>query len=99
MGFELQRSAFESAHPAAMAAASIPIVDWRRVESDREGFLADIQHALGDVGFMVLANAPGFEPEAQARTMAQARAFFGAADAVKASASIAHTPHMRGWDP
>ena len=69
------------------------------MESDREGFLADIQHALGDIGFMVLANAPGFEPEAQARTMAQARAFFGAADAVKASASIAHTPHMRGWDP
>ena len=82
-----------------MGTTPIPVVDWRRVESDREGFLADVQHALGDIGFMVLANAPGFEPEAQARTMAQARAFFGAADAVKASASIAHTPHMRGWDP
>ena len=79
--------------------AAIPVVDWRRSEADRAGFLEDVRHALRDVGFMVLANAPGFEPEAQARTFREARTFFDAAPAVKESASIARTPYMRGHDP
>jgi isopenicillin N synthase-like dioxygenase len=59
-----------------MSATTIPLIDWRKQATDREGFMADVLHALGEIGFMVLTNAPGFEPEVQARTMAQARAFF-----------------------
>ena len=67
---------------------AIPVVDWHRAETDREGFLADVLHALGEVGFMCLANAPGFEAATQAHTIEQARAFFDAPPALQASASI-----------
>ena len=67
---------------------AIPVVDWHRAETDREGFLADVLHALGEVGFMCLANAPGFEAATQAHTIEQARAFFDAPSALQASASI-----------
>ena len=48
--------------------ATIPIVDWRKLHTDRAGFLADIEHAFGDIGFLCLTNAPRFEPEVQVRS-------------------------------
>jgi hypothetical protein len=50
--------------------ATIPIVDWRKLHADRAGFLADIEHAFADIGFLCLTNAPRFEPEVQARSSA-----------------------------
>jgi isopenicillin N synthase-like dioxygenase len=78
---------------------SIPIVDWRELSTNRASFLADVEHAMADIGFMCLTNVPGFEPEVQAHTMAQVHAFFDSSNEVKQSASIAHTPYMRGYDP
>jgi hypothetical protein len=52
-----------------MASVAIPIVDWRKLHTDRAGFLADIKHALGDIGFLCLTNAPRFEPEVHAVTI------------------------------
>ena len=88
--------------PAGSASASssrIPVVDWRRAETDREGFLADILHALSEVGFMCLTEHPHFDAEIQARTMAQAHRFFDAPAEIQATASIANTPHFRGHAP
>jgi hypothetical protein len=48
--------------------ATIPIVDWRKLHTDRAGFLASLEHALGDIGFLCLTHAPRFEPEVQVRT-------------------------------
>ena len=52
--------------------ATIPIVDWRKLNTDRDGFLADIEHAFGDIGFLCLTNAPRFEPEVQVRSSSDA---------------------------
>ena len=82
-----------------MAESPIPVVDWTRLETDRSGFLADVRFALGEVGFMVLANAPGFAPRVQARTFQEAHRFFDAPAEIRDGASIASTPFMRGYDP
>ena len=93
-----------SASPGGGAAAArmengIPVVDWRRSETDREGFLSEILHALGDVGFMCLTHHPSFTADTQARYLEQAHAFFDAPDGVRESASIGNTPHFRGYAP
>ena len=58
--------------------SEIPVVDWLDVERDREKFLADLRHALSDCGFLVLANAPGFDDAFQQRAFREVRGFFDA---------------------
>ena len=39
---------------------SIPVVDYELIKQGRKPeFLKQLRHALSDVGFLVLANAPG----------------------------------------
>lgn len=78
--------------------SAIPIVDWKQLETDRAGFLAAIALALGKIGFMVVKNAPGFEPYVQQRMFRVAHTFFDSSAEVREQASIARTPYMRGYD-
>ena len=54
----------------------IPIVDFALYSTDRPRFLSDLNHALHNVGFMYLKNAPGFDADTQQRLFDLAHAFF-----------------------
>lgn len=75
----------------------IPIVDWLDLENDREKLLRDIEYALSECGFMVLANAPGLEDDFQQRAFKEVRAFFDSSPDVKDSVEIAQSPYFRGY--
>lgn len=76
---------------------SLPLLDWHNLARDREQFLADLRHALANIGFLVLKNVPGFEDEVQQRMFKEVRGFFDAPENLKATADIALSPYFRGW--
>ncbi|MEX1249751.1 MAG: 2-oxoglutarate and iron-dependent oxygenase domain-containing protein [Hyphomonas sp.] len=75
----------------------IPIVDWLDLEHDREKLLRDIEYALSECGFMVLANAPGLDDDFQQRAFKEVRAFFDSSPDVKQSVEISQSPYFRGY--
>jgi len=76
---------------------SLPIVDWADVKRNRPKFLRELHHALTNIGFLVLKNAPGLDDKVQRRLFKSARHFFESSDDVKATADISLTPYFRGW--
>ncbi|KAI9018246.1 hypothetical protein DFJ74DRAFT_210510 [Hyaloraphidium curvatum] len=46
---------------------TIPIVDLAKLKTDRKGLIADLRHALADVGFCYVKNAEGFDDATQQR--------------------------------
>ncbi|MEM7487748.1 MAG: 2-oxoglutarate and iron-dependent oxygenase domain-containing protein [Pseudomonadota bacterium] len=74
----------------------IPVLDWTRFASDRDGFVADLGAAVRETGFFLLTN-PSVPADLRAAVFAQADAFFGLPEAEKAAISILKTPHYRGW--
>lgn len=76
---------------------SLPLLDWQLLAQDRDKFLEGLRHALANVGFVVLQNAPGFEDEVQQRMFKEVRGFFDAPDDMKAKADIGLSPYFRGW--
>jgi len=75
----------------------LPIVDYHDLQRDRPKFLADLRRALGEIGFLVLANAPGLHDDFQRRMFKETRAFFDAPSEVKMTAAINKTPYVRGY--
>jgi isopenicillin N synthase-like dioxygenase len=83
-----------------MAAASykdLPVVDYLDVARNKPKFLKDLRRALADIGFLVLANAPGLDDEFQQRMFKEARAFFDSPYEVKKEAGIVKSPYFRGY--
>ncbi|WP_299962523.1 2-oxoglutarate and iron-dependent oxygenase domain-containing protein [uncultured Roseobacter sp.] len=74
----------------------IPVLDWRRFEHDRAGFLRDLGAAVRGPGFFLLQHHT--VPEAlRDRVFEMAAAFFALSVADKEALSILKTPHYRGW--
>ena len=74
----------------------IPLLDWRRAQTDRAGLIHDVGTAVRDIGFFLLENSD--VPAAlRARVLDRAVDFFALPDAEKAAVSILNTPHFRGW--
>merc|ERR1740121_1444184 len=90
-------TAASSAHPSRHMAKALPIVDFCDLQRDRGKFLGDLHHALANVGFVVLANAPGFDDAFQQRMFKEVRGFFDAPMSVKMEAHISKTPYFRGY--
>lgn len=82
---------------AATSNEQLPIVDFKDLQTDRAKFLGDLRHALANVGFLILANAPGFSDEFQQRMFREVRAFFDAPLEVKMKAHISKSPYFRGY--
>jgi len=59
--------------------------------------MQDLRHALVDVGFAVLVNAPGLDADFQASCFKEAHAFFSLPHEVKQQYSIDNSPHLRGF--
>lgn len=74
----------------------IPVLDWRRFESDRAGFLADLGRAVRGPGFFLLEHHT-VSADLRARVFKMADAFFAKPVAEKQPLSIRNTPHFRGW--
>lgn len=74
----------------------LPIVDYNLLSEDRPEFLRQLKHALTDVGFLVLANAPGLEDAFQHRMFKEVRGMFDAPMDVKTTGNINKTPYFRG---
>jgi isopenicillin N synthase-like dioxygenase len=74
----------------------IPILDWRRFDTDRDGFLKDIGAAVRGPGFFILTHS-SVPPDLRAEVFRQADAFFTLPTPDKAALSILKTPHYRGW--
>eukprot|EP00947_MAST-08B_sp_MAST-8B-sp1_P003016 g3016.t1 len=79
------------------AGAALPIVDYDLLAKDRPAFFRQLQYALCDVGFMVLANAPGLDASFQRDCFAWAHAFFDLPEEAKASVALEQSPHFRGY--
>ncbi|MEM8824511.1 MAG: 2-oxoglutarate and iron-dependent oxygenase domain-containing protein [Pseudomonadota bacterium] len=74
----------------------IPVLDWNRFETDRDGFVADLGKAVRETGFFLLKN-PSVPATLRDEVFAQSDAFFSLPEAEKAALSILKTPHYRGW--
>ncbi|MEM8579283.1 MAG: 2OG-Fe(II) oxygenase family protein [Pseudomonadota bacterium] len=74
----------------------IPVLDWRRAETDRAAFVAEVGAAVRETGFLLLAH-PQVPAALREAVFAQAAAFFDQPRAEKAKLSILDTPHYRGW--
>ncbi len=74
----------------------IPILDWTRIDTDPDGFVADLGRAVRDTGFFLLSNA-SIPAKLRAEVLAQADAVFSLPEPEKQALSILNTPHFRGW--
>ena len=74
----------------------IPVLDWRRAETDRDAFTAELGAAVRGTGFFLLTS-PAVPADLRTDVFAQADAFFALSEAEKAAVSILNTPHFRGW--
>ncbi|MDJ0824223.1 MAG: 2-oxoglutarate and iron-dependent oxygenase domain-containing protein [Rhodobacter sp.] len=74
----------------------IPVLDWRRFDTDRPGFVADLGAACRGPGFFLLSHHT-VPKDLRIRVFEMANAFFSLPDSEKAKISILNTPHYRGW--
>ncbi|MFL4470079.1 isopenicillin N synthase family dioxygenase [Tateyamaria armeniaca] len=74
----------------------IPILDWTRFDTNRDGFVADLGAAVTGTGFFLLQNSL-IPTDLRSRVFAQADRFFGLSEADKQALSILNNPHFRGW--
>lgn len=74
----------------------IPVLDWRRSQSDADAFLAQLSAAVRGPGFFLLTNHE-VSGDIVSACFAQADSFFDLPDAAKAPLSILQNPHNRGW--
>ncbi len=74
----------------------IPVLDWRRFETDRAGFVADLGTACRGPGFFLL-NHHSVPIDLRMRVFEMANAFFSLPESEKSKISILNTPHYRGW--
>ncbi len=74
----------------------IPVLDWRRFETERTGFVADLGTACRGPGFLLLSHHT-VPKDLRASVFDMANAFFSMPDSEKAKISILNTPHYRGW--
>ncbi len=82
----------------AMAADQIPTLDLRRLESDPDGFAADLGAAYRTYGFAGIANH-GIDDDLVARAYDAVRAFFDLPDEVKRRYAMPETGYARGYTP
>ena len=75
---------------------TIPVLDWRRFTSDRDGFVAEIGAACRGPGFFLLTGHTVPAP-LLADMFAMADRFFNLPVEEKGKVSILKTPHFRGW--
>lgn len=83
--------------PAAHAFDAIPVVDYTDLQKDRARFFKDLEHALCNVGFMVLTNFPGLDQDFQDKALRAAHSFFELPQDQKEVADMTLSPHFRGY--
>jgi len=74
----------------------IPVLDWQRYESDREGFVTDLGQACRETGFFLL-KGHGIAETLIGDVFAQADMFFGLPFEQKKPLDIRSNRHNRGW--
>ena len=74
----------------------IPVIDWRRVQTDRAALVKEVGEACRNTGFMVIQN-PDVTAELRAKMLEVSDAFFSQPIEEKQKVSILNTPHFRGW--
>lgn len=80
-----------------MAAASIPVVDYRKAATDRAAFVRETFDSLAGTGFMLLDHVDGLEDAAQQQCFEVAHDFFSLDAQTKSQYSLCDNPHFRGW--
>jgi isopenicillin N synthase-like dioxygenase len=76
---------------------SIPIVNYADLRTDRNKFVRDLDHALSEIGFMVVTNVEGLEDSFQQELFAQAHRLFDAPNKTKQESCMSLSPNYRGW--
>ncbi|MBX6744488.1 MAG: isopenicillin N synthase family oxygenase [Acetobacteraceae bacterium] len=77
--------------------SSLPLLDLRRLETDRAAFLTELRAAARDPGFFYLAGH-GVDPALEARVITEAKRFFALPEAEKLAVQMVHSPHFRGYN-
>ena len=76
---------------------SLPTLDLRRFETDRENFLADVRAAAREAGFFYLVGH-GIEPKLIDEVLTLSRRFFALPERDKRAIEMIHSPHFRGYN-
>lgn len=74
----------------------IPLLDYRQMQQDPDGFAAAVGTACRDTGFFLLQHH-SVPQSLRDDVFAKADAFFSLPEAEKEKISILNTPHFRGW--
>ncbi|WP_043366649.1 isopenicillin N synthase family oxygenase [Belnapia sp. F-4-1] len=77
--------------------AALPLLDLRRLETDRAAFLAQLRAAARDPGFFTLTGH-GVDPELERSVVEEAHRFFALPEAEKLAVQMVHSPHFRGYN-
>lgn len=78
---------------------TLPVLDLRRLNAgsaDRDAFLAELRHAVRDVGFYYVTGH-GIAPAVLEEAYQQAHAFFRLPEAEKDAIAMVNSPHFRGY--
>jgi isopenicillin N synthase-like dioxygenase len=76
---------------------TLPVLDLRRFEADRAGFLADLRAAARGTGFFYL-EGHGVAPALIEEVLALSRRFFALPEKDKLSIEMVNSPHFRGYN-
>lgn len=81
---------------AAHGGSALPVLDLRRLETDRQAFLAELRQAARSFGFFYLSGHCIHDGLVQG-ILAQSRRFFARPEAEKLGIEIIKSPHFRGY--
>ena len=76
---------------------TLPVLDIRRFETDRAGFLADLREAARDTGFFYL-EGHGVPPALIEQVLTLSRRFFALPVKDKLAIEMVNSPHFRGYN-
>ncbi|KAG6824961.1 hypothetical protein H0H92_005294 [Tricholoma furcatifolium] len=76
--------------------SSVPVLDWALLSTDKPLFIAQLRHALINVGFLYLANPP-VSPDDVASVIEYIPKLFALPQESKEAIRMVHSPHFLGY--
>jgi isopenicillin N synthase-like dioxygenase len=83
--------------PSDAPLATLPTIDLRSFETDRESFLVDLRRAARETGFFYLVGH-AIEPELIEQVLTLSRRFFALPENDKRAIEMIKSPHFRGYN-
>jgi isopenicillin N synthase-like dioxygenase len=83
--------------PTSAPLESLPSLDLRRFDVDRENFLADLRAAARNSGFFYL-KGHGVDARLIDEVLSLSRRFFSLPESEKRAVAMIHSPHFRGYN-